>query len=410
MQLKDQAKKFPLSSGVYKFVAKNGEILYIGRATNLRGRVSHYFGKDIDRRIGEMVSVAKNVKCQKTDSVLEAIILEANLIKKYWPKYNIKDRDDKSFTYLVIPKDDFPKPLFIRGRELEKFSSPPLNLPLIKGEKNFPPLYKGRVREGYSRVFGPYQSVALLKKALKIIRRIFPYSTCAPNSGHPCFDYQIGLCPGTCLGLISQKDYQKNIKNLILFLSGKKKQLNGKLKKENPEAIVALKQVQDVALITDDEVREDRSSGLRVEGYDISHFAGKETYGSMIVFKNGQPDKSQYRLFKIKIAPANDDLAALTEIITRRLKHVEWPTPDLMVIDGGLPQVRQIFKVFKLYKIIIPFVGISKLQNDKLIFPPNTAKTSKELIETSKRILLQVRDESHRFANMARKRKMAKLV
>src|SRR3989339_772169 len=114
MQLKDQAKKFPLSSGVYKFVAKNGEILYIGRATNLRGRVSHYFGKDIDRRIGEMVSVAKNVKCQKTDSVLEAIILEANLIKKYWPKYNIKDRDDKSFTYLVIPKGDFPKPLLIR--------------------------------------------------------------------------------------------------------------------------------------------------------------------------------------------------------------------------------------------------------------------------------------------------------
>jgi len=406
MTSKDQAKKFPLSPGVYRFIDKNGGILYIGRATNLRGRVSHYFGKDIDRRIGEMVSLAKNVRCQKTDSILEAIILEANLIKKYWPKYNIKDRDDKSFTYLVIPKGDYPKPLFIRGRELEKFPTANVN------------------------IFGPYQNAALLRKALKIIRRIFPYSTCVPNSGRPCFDYQIGLCPGVCLGAISKKDYQKNIKNLILFLSGDKKRLFKKLKTENPEAIIALKQIQDVALIINDEqpsnchLLRHRHSGIplkrdkegtdgeykdfRVEGYDISHFAGKETYGSMVVFKNGQPDKSQYRLFKIKTAPASDDLAALTEMITRRLKHLEWPMPDLMVVDGGLPQVRQVYKIFKVGKVDVSFVGISKLQNDILVFPPGITKTFRELVEASKRMLLQVRDEAHRFANMARKRKMGK--
>jgi len=166
---------------------------------NLRRRVKNYFDTNLEPRLQEMVSLASKIKYQKTDNLLEAIILEANLIKKYWPKYNIRERDNRSFVYIVIPKQDFTKPMIVRGRELKKF-------PASKAE-----------------IFGPYKSLTTTETALKIIRRIFPYSTCQINSGKPCFDYQIGLCPGACFGAISKEDYQKNIENIILLLKGRKR-------------------------------------------------------------------------------------------------------------------------------------------------------------------------------------------
>ena len=404
MKLQNQAKKLPNMPGVYLFLDKKGKVLYIGKATSLKRRVSNYFQKPQDPRLSEMLNVARKIKYFKTDNVLEAIILEANLIKKYWPKYNIKEKDNRSFIYIVIPKTEWPRPFIIRQRELQKF-------PVCKNARmrNFAYLPE-------ASIFGPYQSLSLIKTGLRIIRKIFPYSTCRINSGKPCFDYQIGLCPGACIGAISKKNYQKNIDNLILFLRGEKKKLLAKLKKENPEKIPALKHIQDAALIKDEignwnlGIENYAQHAQRIEGYDVSHLAGKETYGSMVVFINGVPDKNQYRLFKIKEAPANDDLRALEEMITRRLRHAEWRYPDLILIDGGKPQISFISKTLKKQNVNIPLVGISKFGDDKLVFSPKIKSSSKELVQSMKNILLKVREEAHRFAIKASRRQRKKLI
>lgn len=380
-----QSKKFPKTPGVYQFIGKNNEVLYIGRAVNLNRRLLNYFQKQLDPRIVEMVVLAKKIKFIKTANLLEAVILEANLIKKHWPKYNVKDKDDRSFIYVVIPKKEYTRPFLVRGHELQKFP------------------------RDAARVFGPYQSLSLVNHAFKIIRRIFPYSTCAINSGKPCFDYQVGLCPGACISAISAKDYQKNINNIILLLSGKKKALFQKLKKDNLEQARALRHIQDVALLERSDLENRESIGgniRRIEAYDISHLSGKETVGSMVVFDDGRPNKSQYRLFKIKKAPANDDLRSLAEVLERRFNHQEWPWPDLILIDGGKPQIDFVFPILRNRRINIPFLGISKLQNDKLVFPVKTKAAFKNMAEAIKNTLLRAREEAHRFAiNFSRKQR-----
>ncbi len=378
-KLKELAASAPQKPGVYFWIGKNEEILYVGRATNLRNRLNQYFQKNISSRIAEMVSLAKNLTYEETDNVLESIILEAAKIKKFWPKYNIVDRDDRSFLYLVIPKTNYPKPLIVRARELHKFP------------------------KNQAKIFGPYQSFYLLQNALRIIRRIFPYGNCQPHSGKACFDYQIGLCPGACIDEISVKDYQKNIDNIILLLSGNKKRLLKKLIKDNPEKIKALKHLQDVSLLSrEDNLEEKRLS--RLEAYDISHHGGKESYGSMVVFENGEANPNEYRLFKIKEAPAGDDERALQEVLARRLKHKEWTMPDLIVIDGGSPQISFLNRFFKHNNIKVQLIGISKLAGDKLVFPLGTKKEIKDLAENIKPTLLKAREEAHRFANRGRSR------
>ncbi|MFA6307558.1 MAG: GIY-YIG nuclease family protein [Patescibacteria group bacterium] len=380
-QLKDKLKNIPDKPGVYRFLDKQGDILYIGRASSLKKRVAQYFQKNIEARISEMVSIAHDIKYQVTDTILDSVVLEANLIKKYWPKYNVKDKDNRSFIYIVIPKNDFTKPIIVRGTELKKFPS------------------------NKTHIFGPYQAQGLLKNALRIIRRVFPYSTCVVSSGRPCFDYQIGLCPGACVDKISKQDYKNNIKNIELLLAGKKKQLMKKLLSENKEQARSLAHLQDVSLITN----EDSVLGgvNRIEGYDISHFTGKESYGAMVVFSAGFPDKAEYRLFKIKTAPASDDLRSLEEVLTRRLKHSEWTMPDLMMIDGGKPQIDFVNKYFKANNIKIPIVGISKYSGDKLIFAQKTNKQFKDLATSIKDTLVRVRDEAHRFGLSASRKKRA---
>ena len=382
-----QAKKLPLQPGVYQFWGAKKEILYIGRATSLRRRVLQYFQKRLDPRIAEMVALARELKFYPTDTVLEAIILEAKLIKKHWPKYNVKDKDNRSFVYVVFNlAEEFPKPLIVRERELNKFP------------------------KNSAKVFGPFQNASLLKNTLRIIRRIFPYSTCKPpvagKSGKPCFDYQVGLCPGTCVGQINSKEYQKNIKNIVALFEGKKKQLVKALGKSDERAAFGLKHINDASLISRAEL-----SGMeevpvsRIEAYDISHFSGKETVGAMSVFIDGLPDKTQYRLFNIKTV-GNNDLLALEEMITRRLNHPEWPSPDIFLIDGGRPQISHLNKIFTAKQIAKPLIGISKLAGDELVFPKATKKNIRDLASSVKPILVMARDEAHRFSNSARRRKM----
>jgi excinuclease ABC subunit C len=373
--------QLPSCPGVYFYYGPDKEILYIGRATNLKRRVSQYFRRDLEPRIAEMVALATDLKFETTETLLEAIILEANLIKKYWPKYNVKDRDDRSFIYIVIPKKPFPAPILVRGRELKRFP-----------DKD-------------NQVFGPYQSYYLLQTALRLLRKIFPYGTCKPHSGRPCFDYQIGLCPGACVDAISEKAYAVNIKALIDLLSGKRRQLLKRLSKAYPEKARALKQLQEVALLE----REDNLSTLRpdrLEGYDISHLAGGEPYGSMVVFENNAPAKDQYRLFKIKTAIGGDDERSLAEVLERRFNHEEWPRPDLIMIDGGRPQIDFLTKFLEKKNIAVSLVGISKYGGDRLVYQPGASRAFKALAENLKPILLRLRDEAHRFVIAAgRKRR-----
>ena len=382
-KLKEKSRLAPKKPGVYFWLGKGQEVLYVGRSSNLNNRLKQYWQKNVESRIAEMVGRAVNLKYEVTDTLLEAIILEAKYIKKYWPKYNVRDRDDRSFLYLVIGRGDFAKPIIIRGGELKKFNSKQVD------------------------IFGPYQSRVLLQNALRLIRRIFPYSTCRPNNGKPCFDYQIGLCPGTCISKISAVDYKKNINNICLLLNGQKKKLVKKLANDDPEKLKSLNYLQDVSLLNrEDDLKQ--GNLFRIEAYDISHHGGQESYGSMVVFENGENNKDEYRLFKIKEAPSGDDERALLEVLTRRLKHDDWPLPDLLLIDGGSPQISFLSNKLSELNINLPLVGISKLGDDKLVFPKKTNNVWRELIENLKPVLLKSREEAHRFANFARSRSFRK--
>lgn len=383
--LTSKLKEVPKTPGVYFWRNKKGEVLYVGRAVNLKNRLTQYFQNNIEPRIAEMVEQAAGFSFIRCESLLEAIIIEAANIKKYWPKYNVVDRDDRSFIYVAInEKAKYPKPIIIRGRELNKFPS-----------------------DNY-KVFGPYQAFSLINTALRLLRRVFPYSTCTPHSGRPCFDYQIGVCPGACVDAISSLEYKKNINNIIMLLNGDRARLLKKLEKENPNQARALRHIQEVSLLSkEDDLTVPRLR--RIEGYDISHFQGKESYASMVVFENGEKQGSEYRLFKIKEAPAGDDERALLETLTRRFKHQGWTRPDLIMIDGGSPQISFLSKELARLNIQVALVGISKFGGDRLVFTKGVSKNFKDLAAVLKPTLLKVREEAHRFANYGRKRGTKKL-
>jgi len=381
--------KIPDQTGVYIF-SKKGTPLYVGRALSFKKRIPSYFSGQIDPRIAEMVALADKLEFKKTDSILDSVILEANLIKEYWPKYNIRDRDDRSFAYIIIDKSEFPRPLIVRGSDLKKLS--------------------------HANAFGPYQSQRIAKNILRIIRRIFPYSTCLPAaeaglpvrqaggfSQRPCFNYQLGLCPGVCTGEISKADYIKNIKNLTLFLKGEKKRLVKKLSQEDPQKARSLSHIQDVVLITQGDDRIGTKEIERIEGYDISHLSGDYSYGAMVVFAGGRPDKKEYRLFKVEKAP--DDLRSLEEVLIRRFRHREWPRPNLIMIDGGKPQIDFVSNALEKENISVAMVGISKYGGDKFVYPKNTKKNIKALVELNRGVLLKVREEAHRFSLKSNRRK-----
>ena len=373
----NKSKTFPNSPGIYWFLEKRKKI-YVGKAASLKKRIASYF-RTKDPRIAEMVSEADNVSFKKAGSVLEAVILEANAIKKYLPKYNIIDKDDRSFAYLVISRGAYPKIFIARGREVKKYSSK-------------------------SHIFGPYESYRVIKTALALARKAFPFGYCKPNQGKPCFDYQIGLCPGICVGVISGEKYKENIRNLVLFFKGEHKRLLKKIKKTDPEAFYALGHVEDIALISSKKI----SGGApgRIECFDISHLSGSKPVGAMSVFINGEADTSKYRLFKIKnTANRFDDLAMLEEILNRRFNHAEWGRPDVVLIDGGKNQAARAKKVLAERNIFVPIIGIAKIlghsgraaEGDKLIFT-NTKPSVKKLLTASRQILQQTRNEAHRFA------------
>lgn len=396
-------KKLPDTPGVYLMKDDQGRVLYVGKAGNLRRRVASYFERPHDVRIEMLVKRIKKISVRKTETALEALILEAELIKKLTPPFNVREKDDKSFLYIEITKEKYPRVLLVRGKDL--------------GDRG-------------AKKWGPFTSASSAREALRILRRIFPWNTHDSEKigkfARPCFDYEIGLCPGTCAGIVSREEYMKNIRRLRLFLDGKKKRLLQSLAKEMNTAsrkldferadklnrqIFALKHIRDTVLISDSEVFAPNAGATRgayrIEGYDISNISGTAAVGSMVVFENGEPNKNEYRKFKIRTVFKPNDVGMLTEVLTRRFKHFSsnngvlaegnissgWRLPDLILIDGGIAQTNAAWRAIRRAGLRIPIVGIAKgperKRNDIIGAIPKGAHKS---------TLVRVRDEAHRFA------------
>ncbi|TAK97069.1 hypothetical protein EPO05_00185 [Patescibacteria group bacterium] len=411
--LAQQVVTFPAAPGVYLFKDGQRRVLYVGKATNLRARVRSYLSGRDERgeRIINMVALAHTVDFMKTDSVLEALILEANLIKKYQPKYNVDLKDDKSFSYFVITRA--PKQGLVRGAAKEKFP----RVLIMRGselEKN---------RDIIQRQFGPYTSKRHMEVALGLIRRIFPFHSLKQATEKGCLDFQLGRCPGPYAGVITRTDYLKNIRGIRMILEGKKRGLVKKLEQEmkalskahefEKAAVVrnkvfALQHIRDIALISNDELRvlSFRLRDLRIEAYDMSNISGKNAVGGMVVFRGSEPDKAQYRKFKIKTVAGNDDVAMMREVLVRRFGN-DWPRPDLIILDGGQGHLNMGAQVLREFGLEIPMVAVAKgptrkISNAELLISKQIPITKfsdglKNLLQ-DKNFLKHITDEAHRFA------------
>jgi excinuclease ABC subunit C len=399
----------PDAPGVYFFVGAKGKILYIGKATSLKDRVKSYFSNDLiatrGPRIVDMVTLASRVKCERTDSVLEALILEANLIKKHQPPYNVDQKDNKSWNYVVITDEAYPRVLVVRGRELAVGS------------------FTGKEKAR----FGPYPQGSALREALEIVRKIFPfYDTKRPvdggdkhTAGKIAFNRQIGRYPH----MTDPIEYQKSIRHIMTLFEGRKKALLKELQVDMKRAVraqeferaqvlkrqvFALKHVQDVALLKDEYKHPNQQiteslSGYRIEAYDIAHISGTKTVGVMTVVVDGEKVPSQYRKFRIA-KEQNDDIASLKEMLLRRLGHPEWPYPDLIVVDGHASQMNAALAVLKSIHSSIPVVGVVKDERHK----PKSIAGDKELSRSREKEILLANSEAHRFAVSYLRLKMRK--
>ncbi|MFA6536774.1 MAG: GIY-YIG nuclease family protein [Patescibacteria group bacterium] len=411
-KIRQQLTKLPDFPGIYLFYNEKKELIYVGKATSLKNRVKSYFnsrlrnksGVTVRRPIESLVHEIAKIDYRTTESVFEAIILEAIYIKKFLPKYNVLGKDDKSWNYLVITNEEFPTVKTIREHDLQNLEK------------------KIELKKKFKNIFGPFPGLNS-SMTLKILRRLFFYRTCEPKSGKPCFYRQINQCLGVCSSEITAKNYiKKSINPLILFLNGNKKkviqnfarEMNRLSKNESFEEagrlrnqIFQLQKIQDFALLNKTFFENEKFSENKIktiEGYDISNFGNNGLVGSMVKFFNGQPDKKNYRKFKIKTVKKQSDVDCLKEVLTRRLKN-DWPLPDLFLIDGGLPQINATKTILKNFKIKIPIVSIAKgptrknenfFTNDATIL--HWLKENKTLSSDRAKLLLSVRDEAHRFA------------
>jgi excinuclease ABC subunit C len=393
-------KKLPDSPGIYIFRDYRKRPIYIGRATSLKDRVRSYFGLDLIEargpRIVDMVTKSVSLTWQETASVLEAIILEGILIKKYQPFYNVDERDDKSAQYVVITDEAWPRVFLARARDFEQ------------SEKD------GNTPYPVKRYFGPYTESGLIKDALKILRKLFPFrDKKAHDPRHESFYRIIGKSPET-IGDGAHEKYLRTIKYLILFFEGKRKKIRTLLERQmkldakkmlfeeaakNRKLLYALEHINDIALIKRNSNSANSDNGAavggsyRTEAYDIAHLSGTNVVGAMTVSVNGLAAPNEYRKFKIKI-DANNDVAGLTEMLFRRLNHTEWAFPDLIVVDGNQIQRNAAENVLKSRRVDIPVVAVTKNERHKaadIIGLP-------ELVSRYRHEIIAVNAEAHRFA------------
>jgi excinuclease ABC subunit C len=420
---------------VYWFSDQNGKVIYVGKAKRLKNRVTSYNRfNQLSNKIKQMVTQAVTVKFKVLESELQALLVEAELIRTYQPEFNTLLKDDKSPLYIQITNETFPRVLKIRKKTL----------------------LKSKINTG--TILGPFPSAYKVSEVLKIARKIFPWcnkkiidENNRNSDNRACFYYHIEQCSGACVGEISQTEYKKNIDDLVLFLKGKKKTVTQSLK-EKMDLSIENQNYEESAIIRDQlelikeftsnkhrlkpelttaalnsKVSEDgviylqkilsQYLGLpkqmpltRIEGYDVSNTQGTNSAVSMVSFINGKPDTDEYRVFNIKTLNTPNDYYMLQEAITRRQNHKEWGTPNLLLVDGGKGQVKSVLKIWEWH---CPVIGIAK-NPDRLVLPykdlENKNKLQYHMVKLDQthptlKLIQQIRDESHRFAQKQHKKK-----
>ena len=405
--------QLPEEPGVYEFLDKVHKVLYVGKAKNLKHRVASYFTKSYSHgeKTQQLICQIMYIRITVVDSELESLLLEAVRIKKFNPKYNSRLTDGKAYPLIRITiKEKYPKILIARKEDDKK-----------------------------SLYFGPYPSTSSIRMVLKLMRRIFPYENVEKHPKKPCLYYHLGLCP--CAEAFDSKNmhvaYKKTIKHIVQFLHGEKIKILKDLEKEREEWVrtenfehagIVQKQIDQVKMITskfhkpfeyelNPNLREDiralernellkhlRGAGIkidtlfRIECYDISNTSGQNATASMVVLTNGEIDKSEYKRFKIKLDKGKpDDFAMIEEVLTRRLKHAQWPMPDLIIVDGGKGQISSAVKAIKqLGNVTIPIVGLAK--REETIITEDFREISLSKSSPALKLVMRIRDEAHRFA------------
>lgn len=381
-----------------------------------------------------MVSQAVTVKHKILSSELQALLVEAELIRTYQPEYNTLLKDDKSPLYIEITDEQFPRVLKVRKKEIIK-------------------------KKNLGTILGPFPSAYKVNEVLSIARKIFPWcnkklaheNRRSEETGRACFFYHIDQCPGACIGKISADEYAQNIENLIQFLKGKKQLVTKKLEaqmqyhvenEEFEQAAIIRDQLKLIAEVTSakhklkpelttaalkNKVSEDgviylqkilsQYLGLpkqyplkRIEGYDVSNIQGTNPAVSLVTFTDGTADTDNYRIFNIKTLNTPNDYYMLQEALTRRQNHPEWGTPNLVLVDGGKGQVRAVLKVWEWNS---PVIGIAK-HPDRLVLPYTDPDDKKKILyhlvkleenHPTLKLIQQIRDDSHRFAQKQHKKK-----
>ena len=437
-KLKQLVVKTPDSPGVYRFQDGKKQDIYIGKASSIKKRLASYL-KTADSRIQKMIATADYLTHIETDSDIEALILESQLIKQQRPQFNIMLRDDKQYFFVGFTNDEFPR-LFLTHQPGQYYG---------KSIKGYGKVKKSGTHNTYPlphtpSFIGPFTDGAALKATLKYLRNIFPYCTCSQKHHNFCLNYHIGKCIGFCCLKGDQpheqhKRYMANIKALRDILNGQRSLLVKELKKEMeiagkkhdfPRAIelrTKLERLERVfynaQVIKHSEILKSFNSGLpkllkikkpviRIEGYDVSNIQGKHATGSMVTFINGIPDKNFYRKFNIsaKGGPASGgkklgDTQMIAQILERRLNHPEWPFPDLILIDGGKGQLNAALATLRELGITnyeSRIIALSKDDRHKghQIFIPKKKQPIPltKLGTADKNLLLTIDAEAHRFA------------
>lgn len=387
-------QNLPDKSGVYIFRDYRKRPLYIGRAHSLRDRTRSYFSNDLIEtrgpRIVDMVTKSKYITWQETNSVLEAIVLESVLIKRYQPYYNVDEKDDKSSQYIVITEEDWPRVFLVRVRDFETMRT------------------MGTLPYKVKNYFGPFANAGLIKEAMKILRKMFPFRDAkSVDPRHEAFYQAIGRSPSKD-GNLERDNYLKTIKYLILFFEGKGVALRKNLEKDMKtfsdkmqfedalrckKLLYTLDHINDIALIKSEKLNTENTKTFRLEAYDVAHMSGQNVVGVMVVSINGEFDKNEYRKFKISV-DRNNDLAGLAEILTRRLNHSEWNYPDLIIVDGNQRQYDIATEILKSRRINIPVVAVTKDQSHKA----SSFIGNPDLIDKHKKEIVAINAEAHRFS------------
>lgn len=389
--------QLPKTSGVYCFIEKK-EPIYIGKAINIQNRVKNHFNQP-SYRDNLYIEKVKKIGYLETNSEIEALIIEASLIKKYQPKFNVVWKDGKNYFYVAFQQNKDRLPFVY-----------------ITHQKTQP-------RTEY---VGPFVEGTALKKTLRFLRRAFPYYTNAKHTKPKCTYCHLDLCPGPNPDI---KEYKKNIKKLILILKGKRNTVLNALRKEMKnlskenkfeeagkirDRIYHLQQVMSHTKVISNQENKDNTESFktlqqilqlkkeinRIECYDVSNTQGTQATGSMVVFENGTPAKNQYKKFKIKLTDTPNDIAMLRETLERRFSHPEWVWPEVILIDGGRAQLNVAIetKNQKIETKIIKVISIAKGRQELFIENKAEAIPLSSLPQEVYNLVKLLDDEAHRFA------------